>query len=295
MGLDGKKEISLASLLLIVCGIVTMILAFVANSGTNKTNDTMKNLKTYAQTQQSQGQQGYSATPGNMDNKSLETFDEWYGKSKTYGTIMIAVSALHILAGLAGLVLGGKSGSSTILYVIGGVLLLAAAGVIIYPLIANKKEYDQIEAAFKFIKELMDKFGGAASSQAPFDFNFDMLALKPFSQVITYTSAVLGIGFLGSVALAKQQGGSSSRPIAQRSNPMNLSGIDQPDDFFAQFNKPPVPQKAPAPQGQPRPQGAPMPQGQPRPQGAPMPQGQPRPQGAPMPQGQPRPQGAPMP
>ena len=62
MGLDGKKEISLASLLLIVCGIVTMILAFVANSGTNKTNDTMKNLKTYAQAQQSQGQQGYSAT-----------------------------------------------------------------------------------------------------------------------------------------------------------------------------------------------------------------------------------------
>lgn len=56
MGLDGKKEISLASLLLIVCGIVTMILAFVANSGTNKTNDTMKNLKTYAQAQQSQGQ-----------------------------------------------------------------------------------------------------------------------------------------------------------------------------------------------------------------------------------------------
>ncbi|WP_028505837.1 hypothetical protein [Ruminococcus sp. FC2018] len=296
-GDNGVKAFRSISLLLIVAGIVTLVFGLIGLSNSKKTNKTMGQLKTYYEQMESSSggnEYGYSTPRTNSasDSRSamFKTFDEWYGKSTTYSYAILALSVIHIVAGILGIILAESSGSGAKI-AIGAVLVAGAIGVIVYPMMVNRKDYDEIEAAFNLMSELFKTFGKAlGGSGLPSDMEFNMVALKPFSQIITYTGLILGLGYFGSAFLT----GGSSSTVSSSSSGSGMGTVNT-DDFFAQFNKPPVPPQG-APQQQ-RPMGAPqgMPQQQ-RPMGAPqgMPQQQ-RPMGAPqgMPQQQ-RPMGAPQ-
>ena len=45
--------------------------------------------------------------------------------------------------------------------------------------------------------ELFKAIGGMGGGSLPSDMEFKMVALKPFSQIITYTGLVLGFAYLG--------------------------------------------------------------------------------------------------
>ena len=306
-GSNGAKTFKSISLLLIVAGIVTLVFGLIGLSNSKKTNKTMDQLKTYyEQMGNSSTENGYgyatprASTSADQSSATFKTFDDWYGKSTTYSYAIIALSAIHIIAGILGIILA-EAGSG-VKIAIGAVLVAGAIGVIVYPMISNRKEYDQIEAAFSLMTELFKAIGGMGGGSLPSDMEFKMVALKPFSQIITYTGLVLGFAYLGGAFFT---GGGSSSKVSASSSHSGMNPVNN-DDFFAQFNKPPVPQQqrpmGTPPQGMPqqqRPMGTP-PQGMPqqqRPMGAP-PQGMPqqqRPMGAP-PQGMPqqqRPMGAP--
>ena len=280
MGQDGKRILKLTGIFLLLCGIVTLIIGIMAYSNANKTSDTLNEIQKLANSQQRAG----SGLTVSSRDAAYAPMREWVGRAKTYAMIMVAVSALHIIFGIIGFLMAEKTESAMLLVGFGGIMLVGALAVIIYPFAMYKKEYDAAQA-------LMDMVLGLIPKSSGYDFTFDLISLWPFKHVITYSSVLLGGMYMWGAMINK---GMVSPSVVSSSKTLGSTPVD-PDAFFEQFNKPPVPPKAPAPQGQPRPQGAPMPQGQPRPQGAPMPQGQPRPQGAPMPQGQPRPQGAPMP
>ena len=305
---DGKGMIKAAAFLMVVCGILTMFLAFKTLSRVNKTNDNMVKFESYYQT-------NLKNNNGTDPSTSLvfQEFKNWYKASTAYDYMQIGLSGLHIILGALTLVIATKSKSNTLLMVFGGILLVMGALIVIYPLIKHKSAYDDLEKGLELITSLIKAFGGSQAADLPFEFDFKMPSLSPWTYVITYSGLGLGLMYMSGVL---SSGFGLFKAPAKENNTLAMTGMTGPsDDFFAQFNKPPVPQSAPqptsvntAPQGQPRPQGAPQgqprpqgaPQGQPRPQGAPQgqprpqgaPQGQPRPQGAP--QGQPRPQGAPM-
>ena len=285
---DGKGMIKAAAFLMVVCGILTMFLAFKTLSRVNKTNDNMVKFESYYQT-------NLKNNNGTDPSTSLvfQEFKNWYKASTAYDYMQIGLSGLHIILGALTLVIATKSKSNTLLMVFGGILLVMGALIVIYPLIKHKSAYDDLEKGLELITSLIKAFGGSQAADLPFEFDFKMPSLSPWTYVITYSGLGLGLMYMSGVL---SSGFGLFKAPAKENNTLAMTGMTGPsDDFFAQFNKPPVPQSAPqptsvntAPQGQPRPQGAP--QGQPRPQGAP--QGQPRPQGAP--QGQPRPQGAPQ-
>ncbi len=285
---DGKGMIKAAAVLMVVCGILTMFLAFKTLSRVNKTNDNMVKFESYYQT-------NLKNNNGTDPSTSLvfQEFKNWYKASTAYDYMQIGLSGLHIILGALTLVIATKSKSNTLLMVFGGILLVMGALIVIYPLIKHKNAYDDLEVGLEAVGKLIKMFGGSQVAELPFEFDFKMPSLSPWTYVITYSGLGLGLMYMSGVL---SSGFGLFKAPAKENNTLAMTGMTGPsDDFFAQFNKPPVPQSAPqptsvntAPQGQPRPQGAP--QGQPRPQGAP--QGQPRPQGAP--QGQPRPQGAPQ-
>ena len=275
MAQDGRKILKLTGAFLAIIGVVTLVIGIVAYSNAGKTSETLTEMQKLTASSS-------KSTTATSTASTIAPIKEWISSAKTYALIMIAVSALHIVFGLIGFIMADKSENAMLLVGFGGILLVLGAVVVLYGLLKNKSDYDAAQSAMDyFLLPLLKSVTGK-------DFTFKLISLNPVKHVISYSSVLLGGMYL--------YGAMMSRGITPGSKPStgkNVipgTGPVDPDAFFEQFNKPPVPPKAPAPQGQPRPQGA-APQGQPRPQGAP-PQGQPRPQGAP-PQGQPRPQGAP--
>ena len=277
---DGNKILKLTGIFLTLVGIATLIIGIIAFSNAGKTNDSIRKVQAL---QSSSTTTSYSAA-----SSSMQPLKDWAGKAKTYSIIMIAVSAMHIIFGIIGFLMAEKSENAMLCVGFGALMLLGAAGAIIYPLVVNDKAYDLAQA-------FMDAFSSLYKDRLGSDFTFKLISLAPQKHLITYSGVMLGGMYMWGAMMSRGMV-SSAKPSRQP-----ISTAAPGDDFFAQFNKPPVPQQRPmgAPQqnaaqpmsqGQPRPQGMP-PQGQPRPQGMP-PQGQPRPQGMP-PQGQPRPQGMP--
>ena len=276
---DGNKILKLTGIFLTLVGIATLIIGIIAFSNAGKTNDSIRKVQTL---QSSSTTTSYSAA-----SSSMQPLKDWAGKAKTYSIIMMAVSAMHIIFGIIGFLMAEKSENAMLCVGFGALMLLGAAGAIIYPLVVNDKAYDLAQA-------FMDAFSSLYKDRLGSDFTFKLISLAPQKHLITYSSVMLGGMYMWGALMSRGMV-SSAKPSRQP-----ISTAAPGDDFFAQFNKPPVPQQRPMgapqnaaqpmPQGQPRPQGMP-PQGQPRPQGMP-PQGQPRPQGMP-PQGQPRPQGMP--
>ena len=274
---DGNKILKLTGIFLTLVGIATLIIGIIAFSNAGKTNDSIRKVQTL---QSSSTTTSYSAA-----SSSMQPLKDWAGKAKTYSIIMMAVSAMHIIFGIIGFLMAEKSENAMLCVGFGALMLLGAAGAIIYPLVVNDKAYDLAQA-------FMDAFSSLYKDRLGSDFTFKLISLAPQKHLITYSSVMLGGMYMWGALMSRGMV-SSAKPSRQP-----ISTAAPGDDFFAQFNKPPVPQQRPMgapqnaaqpmPQGQPRPQGMP-PQGQPRPQGMP-PQGQPRPQGMP-PQGQPRPQG----
>ncbi len=269
---DGNKILKLTGIFLTLVGIATLIIGIIAFSNAGKANDTIS---------KAQALQSYETSNSSSASSSyVKILRDYAGKSKTYSMIMMGVSAMHIIFGIIGFLMAEKSENAMLCVGFGALMLLGAAGVIIYPLVVRDAGYD-------ILQMLMDLFKD--------DSSFKLLSLAPQKHLITYSSVMLGGMYMWGALMSRGMV-SSAKPSRQP-----ISTAAPGDDFFAQFNKPPVPQQRPMgapqnaaqpmpPQGQPRPQGMP-PQGQPRPQGMP-PQGQPRPQGMP-PQGQPRPQGMP--
>ena len=277
---DGNKILKLTGIFLTLVGIATLIIGIIAFSNAGKTNDSIRKVQTL---QSSSTTTSYSAA-----SSSMQPLKDWAGKAKTYSIIMMAVSAMHIIFGIIGFLMAEKSENAMLCVGFGALMLLGAAGAIIYPLVVNDKAYDLAQA-------FMDAFSSLYKDRLGSDFTFKLISLAPHKHLITYSGVMLGGMYMWGALMSRGMV-SSAKPSRQP-----ISTAAPGDDFFAQFNKPPVPQQQrpmgapqnaaqPMPQGQPRPQGMP-PQGQPRPQGMP-PQGQPRPQGMP-PQGQPRPQGMP--
>ncbi len=277
---DGNKILKLTGIFLTLVGIATLIIGIIAFSNAGKTNDSIRKVQAL---QSSSTTTSYSAA-----SSSMQPLKDWAGKAKTYSIIMMAVSAMHIIFGIIGFLMAEKSENAMLCVGFGALMLLGAAGAIIYPLVVNDKAYDLAQA-------FMDAFSSLYKDRLGSDFTFKLISLAPQKHLITYSGVMLGGMYMWGAMMSRGMV-SSAKPSRQP-----ISTAAPGDDFFAQFNKPPVPQQRPmgAPQqnaaqpmsqGQPRPQGMP-PQGQPRPQGMP-PQGQPRPQGMP-PQGQPRPQGMP--
>ena len=269
---DGNKILKLTGIFLTLVGIATLIIGIIAFSNAGKTNDSIRKVQAL---QSSSTTTSYSAA-----SSSMQPLKDWAGKAKTYSIIMMAVSAMHIIFGIIGFLMAEKSENAMLCVGFGALMLLGAAGVIIYPLVVKDAGYDIVQMLTELFKD---------------DSSFKLLSLAPQKHLITYSSVMLGGMYMWGALMSRGMV-SSAKPSRQP-----ISTAAPGDDFFAQFNKPPVPQQQrpmgapqnaaqPMPQGQPRPQGMP-PQGQPRPQGMP-PQGQPRPQGMP-PQGQPRPQAAP--
>ena len=187
-GSNGAKTFKSISLLLIVAGIVTLVFGLIGLSNSKKTNKTMDQLKTYyEQMGNSSTENGYgyatprASTSADQSSATFKTFDDWYGKSTTYSYAIIALSAIHIIAGILGIILA-EAGSG-VKIAIGAVLVAGAIGVVVYPMISNRKEYDQIEAAFSLMTELFKAIGGMGGGSLPSDMEFKMVALKPFSQI----------------------------------------------------------------------------------------------------------------
>ena len=271
---EGKKILRLTGVFLVICGIVTLIIAIVAISNAGKTGDMISDVKA-----QTAARNSTTSSVSSMD--SYEVMEEWQGKARYYAIIMLAVSIAHIVAGIIGVILADSPSGGMICLILGGVLLVLAAVVIIYPLMNNKKDYDAAQTLMDAILPMLNQMGGT-------NYVFKLISMQPFKHVITYSSIALGGMYTWGAFMLKSSPASSPAPSRQ---PFASTGVS--DDFFEQFNKPPVPQQQ-------RPMGAPqqgMPQQQ-RPMGAPqqgMPQQQ-RPMGAPqqgMPQQQ-RPMGAPQ-
>ena len=274
MAQDGRKILKLTGAFLAIIGIVTLVIGIVAYSNAGKTSETLTEMQKLTASSS-------KSTTATSTASTIAPIKEWISSAKTYALIMIAVSALHIVFGLIGFIMADKSENAMLLVGFGGILLVLGAVIVLYGMLKNKSDYDAAQS-------FMDLILPSLSSMTGKDFTFKLISLNPVKHVISYSSVLLGGMYLYGAMMSRGIT-PGSKPSTGR-NVIPGTGPVDPDAFFEQFNKPPVPPKAPAPQGQPRPQGAP-PQGQPRPQGAP-PQGQPRPQGAP-PQGQPRPQGAP--
>ena len=276
MAQDGRKILKLTGAFLAIIGVVTLVIGIVAYSNAGKTSETLTEMQKLTASSS-------KSTTATSTASTIAPIKEWISSAKTYALIMIAVSALHIVFGLIGFIMADKSENAMLLVGFGGILLVLGAVIVLYGMLKNKSDYDAAQS-------FMDLILPSLSSMTGKDFTFKLISLNPVKHVISYSSVLLGGMYLYGAMMSRGIT-PGSKPSTGR-NVIPGTGPVDPDAFFEQFNKPPVPPKAPAPAGQPRPQGAP-PQGQPRPQGAP-PQGQPRPQGAP-PAGQPRPQGAPMP
>ncbi len=274
MAQDGRKILKLTGAFLAIIGVVTLVIGIVAYSNAGKTSETLTEMQKLTASSS-------KSTTATSTASTIAPIKEWISSAKTYALIMIAVSALHIVFGLIGFIMADKSENAMLLVGFGGILLVLGAVIVLYGMLKNKSDYDAAQS-------FMDLILPSLSSMTGKDFTFKLISLNPVKHVISYSSVLLGGMYLYGAMMSRGIT-PGSKPSTGR-NVIPGTGPVDPDAFFEQFNKPPVPPKAPAPQGQPRPQGA-APQGQPRPQGAP-PQGQPRPQGAP-PQGQPRPQGAP--
>ena len=274
MAQDGRKILKLTGAFLAIIGVVTLVIGIVAYSNAGKTSETLTEMQKLTASSS-------KSTTATSTASTIAPIKEWISSAKTYALIMIAVSALHIVFGLIGFIMADKSENAMLLVGFGGILLVLGAVIVLYGMLKNKSDYDAAQS-------FMDLILPSLSSMTGKDFTFKLISLNPVKHVISYSSVLLGGMYLYGAMMSRGIT-PGSKPSTGR-NVIPGTGPVDPDAFFEQFNKPPVPPKAPAPQGQPRPQGAP-PQGQPRPQGA-APQGQPRPQGAP-PQGQPRPQGAP--
>ena len=267
MAQDGRKILKLTGAFLAIIGVVTLIIGIIAFSNAGKANDTIS---------KAQALQSYESSSSSSATSSyVKILRDYAGKSKTYSMIMMGVSAMHIIFGIIGFLMAEKSENAMLCVGFGALMLLGAAGVIIYPLVVRDAGYDILQMIMELVKD---------------DSSFKLLSLAPQKHLITYSGVLLGGMYLYGAMMSRGIT-PGSKPSTGR-NVIPGTGPVDPDAFFEQFNKPPVPPKAPAPQGQPRPQGAP-PQGQPRPQGAP-PAGQPRPQGT-APVGQPRPQVRPAP
>ena len=275
MAQDGRKILKLTGAFLAIIGIVTLVIGIVAYSNAGKTSDTLTEL-------QKMTASSSKSTTATSTSSTIAPIKEWISSAKTYALIMIAVSALHIVFGLIGFIMADKSENAMLLVGFGGILLVLGAVVVLYGLLKNKSDYDAAQSMTDYL--LLPLLKNTTGK----DFTFKLISLNPVKHVISYSSVLLGGMYL--------YGAMMSRGITMGSKPSSGknvipgTGPVDPDAFFEQFNKPPVPPQGAA---QPRPQQAAAPQGQPRPQGAP-PVGQPRPQGT-APVGQPRPQVRPAP
>ena len=113
------------------------------------------NKKIQQMSSASQSQSGYSTS---TTKSSYEPINEWVDKAKTYSMIMIAVSILQIIFGILGFIMGGKSDNAMLFVGLGGLLLVGAAALVIYPLVVNEKDYDVAQALMELVLSMMECF-----------------------------------------------------------------------------------------------------------------------------------------
>ena len=135
---DGNKILKLTGIFLTLVGIATLIIGIIAFSNAGKTNDSIRKVQAL---QSSSTTTSYSAA-----SSSMQPLKDWAGKAKTYSIIMMAVSAMHIIFGIIGFLMAEKSENAMLCVGFGALMLLGAAGAIIYPLVVNDKAYDLAQA-----------------------------------------------------------------------------------------------------------------------------------------------------
>ena len=167
---EGNKILRLTGILLVLAGIITLIIAINAYSNAGKTKDSIKKVQQMASASQSQS--GYSTT---TTKSAYEPINEWIDKAKNYSMIMIAVSALQIIFGIIGVIMGGKSDNGMLFIGLGGLLLLGAAGVVIYPLIVNEKDYDLAQS---FMDLILDYLPGSQKDGITFKLSNNIALLN---------------------------------------------------------------------------------------------------------------------
>ena len=75
MAKDGKQILKLTAILLVLCGIITLIIAIMAYSNAGKTSNTIKTVQSLSSA--SRGEDAYTA----QNSATMAPINDWVGKA----------------------------------------------------------------------------------------------------------------------------------------------------------------------------------------------------------------------